>query len=456
MTYFRLSHVAALFAVCSAAPLRAPLPAQMAQRTRLAPAAVREDLAAFRSQFLAVDKSYTPASRADAESRLARLEAAADTVQAPYLELALARIAALADNGHTGVAGGRWPAKFNHVGIGLTPFGDQFHVLIARDAWRDVLGGRLVAIDGRDITTLRNAARALRGGTPAFRDRFAPYFFESPELLHAAGLTRATHEATYEFELPDGRRVSRRMTAEPPDSTRLAVSTRRWLMPERGNAPDSAWRTLLAPTQVSWPLLDPPTPFRVRAVPELEALQVEFRMNVDAPGRSILFFIGDVERAIEQQRPRHIILDMRHNGGGNLNTTRGFVQRLAANTPGRVFVLTSPWTFSAAISTVGYLKQAAPDKVVIVGEEVGDRMEFFAEGRPTTLPNSRIVVGLATERHDYRGGCTGFSDCHRAVVQNPIRMPTLAPDVPAPWTFAAYRAGRDPAMDSVAAIVRRR
>jgi hypothetical protein len=26
---------------------------------------------------------------------------------------------------------------------------------------------------------------------------------------------------------------------------------------------------------------------------------------------------------------------------------------------GRIFVLTSPWTFSAAISTLGYLKQAA-------------------------------------------------------------------------------------------------
>lgn len=449
MTAFRSRRLAALLA----ATLASPLPAQ---RPALTPAAIREDLAAFRRQVLGVDKSYAAPARAEAESRLARLEAAADTLHAPFLEIELARIAALADNGHTAVAGGRWPARFNHVGIGLTPFGEEFHVLVARDATRDLLGGRLVAIDGHDITALRTAARALRGGTAAFRDRFAPFLFESPELLHAARIAREPGAATYEFVLPDGRRVSRRLAAEAPDSTRQPVSTRRWLMPERGNMTDTAWHTLLSPARASWALREPPNPFRWQAVPELEALQVEFRMNVDAPGRPILFFVSEVEREIAKQQPRHVILDMRHNGGGNLNTTRGFVQRLAANTPGRIFVLTSPWTFSAAISTVGYLKQAAPDKVVIVGEELGDRLEFFAEGRPTTLPHSGIVVGLATERHDYRGGCVTFKDCHRAVVQNPIRVPTLAPDVPAPWTFEAYRAGRDPAMDSVAAMIRRR
>jgi hypothetical protein len=145
---------------------------------------------------------------------------------------------------------------------------------------------------------------------------------------------------------------------------------------------------------------------------------------------------------------------MRVNGGGNLNTARDFMKRLPELVPGRIFALTSPWTFSAAISSIGYLEQAAPGRVTIVGEEIGDRLEFWAEGRPTTLPHSGVVISLATERHDYVNGCRAYTDCHGPVVQNSIAVPSLGPDIVAPWTIEAYRAGRDPGMQAIVAALR--
>jgi hypothetical protein len=41
------------------------------------------------------------------------------------------------------------------------------------------------------------------------------------------------------------------------------------------------------------------------------------------------------------------------------------------------------------------------------------------------------------------------------VVRNPIRVRSLEPQVPAPWTVAAFRAGRDPAMEAVRALLGR-
>jgi hypothetical protein len=102
---------------------------------------------------------------------------------------------------------------------------------------------------------------------------------------------------------------------------------------------------------------------------------------------------------------------------------------------------------------MGYLKQAAPDRVTIVGEAVGDRLNFFAEGKTVTLAHSKEAVLFATERHDYRNGCRTLDDCHRQVVTRPIAVPTLDPDIPAPWTIEAYRAARDPAMEAVAAAL---
>ena len=88
-----------------------------------------------------------------------------------------------------------------------------------------------------------------------------------------------------------------------------------------------------------------------------------------------------------------------------------------------------------------------------VREAVGDRLEMFSEGNITELPRSGLMVLDATERHDYRNGCRAARDCHGQVVRHPIAVPSLAPDVPAPWTVEAYLAGRDPGMEAVAAAV---
>ncbi len=146
---------------------------------------------------------------------------------------------------------------------------------------------------------------------------------------------------------------------------------------------------------------------------------------------------------------------MRMNGGGDLTLTRAWMQSLPGRLPpeGRVVVLTGPWTFSATISSVGYLKQAGKDRVVLVGESPGDRLSFFAEGRPIFLPNSGATVLMATGRHDYIEGCRGFADCHPQVVVSPIAVKSLAPDVPAPWTLETYVQGRDPGMEAAARVL---
>jgi hypothetical protein len=90
-----------------------------------------------------------------------------------------------------------------------------------------------------------------------------------------------------------------------------------------------------------------------------------------------------------------------------------------------------------------------------VGEAAGDRLNFFAEGQPITLPNSGAMVLMATERHDYVTGGKGYTDCHGQVVEFPIAAETLEPEVKAPWTLDAYVRGRDPGMDAAARALRR-
>ena len=93
--------------------------------------------------------------------------------------------------------------------------------------------------------------------------------------------------------------------------------------------------------------------------------------------------------------------------------------------------------------------------MTIIGEDVGDRLEFWAEGRVVRLPATGNQVLYATERHDYRNGCQQFTDCHGSVVRNPIAVPSLAPEVHAPLTLEDYVAGRDPALEAIAKLLGR-
>jgi hypothetical protein len=414
----------------------------------------RADIAVFREQFVGRDRALTDDARAEAERRLAALESNVGAVSQAYFELELARIVSLADNGHSAYFPGPRSRRFNRITeVRLAPFGEDFYVLRANPAHADLLGARLVAIDGHPITQVRDAARSLAGGTNAWRDRNANYFFESPEQMEALDVIASADRASYRFQLANGRTVTRRFTPEPANPDRVRANADRWLYPAPVEGEGDNWRALLGADQAPWSLQEPDNPFRMRDAPELDAFWIELRQNNSGESDIAEFMINTLDAARTSGR-RNIVLDMRMNGGGDLNTTRAWVRHLPRLIPGRVFVLTSPWTFSAAISTVGYLKQSAPDRVTIVGEMVGDRLDFHAEGDVFNLPNAGGAILNATERHDYRTGCRNIENCHGSVVRYPIAVESLAPDINAPWTIEAYRAGRDPAVEAIAAALR--
>ena len=407
------------------------------------------DIAAFRSFFLERDIAYGAEARAEAEARLIALASAPDLDDDAF-EVGLAQIVALADNGHSVLVAGPRSGRNRRIAVRLEPFGESFHVLRARGEHSDLLGARLVAIAGRPVDEVRDAARTLFGGTPSLRDRSVSVIMESPSQLRALGISPDAQAADYTFQTADGRLVERRMTAEDIGSNRGTV--RRNFYPEMRNE-EVGWVAALPAASAPWSLRDPSDPFRWREEPAVDGLVVDLRQMLDATDQPIAAFLAEVEATITAVGPRNLVLDLRMNGGGDLTKAREFMQGLPTRVPGRIFVLTSPWTFSASISSLGYLEQAAPDRVIIVGEEVGDRLMFFAEGGPAFLPVSGSWVGAATQRHDYQDGCRAFSDCHHWVVRFPIAVPHLRPDIEAPWTIEDYLAGRDPGMAAVVAAV---
>ena len=127
-------------------------------------------------------------------------------------------------------------------------------------------------------------------------------------------------------------------------------------------------------------------------------LYVDLQHNADADEGPIGTFLNSVLDRIRADHPRYLVLDMRMNGGGDYTTTYAFAHALPAHGGRHIYVLTSGWTFSVAITTTAALKQAVGDQVTIVDEPVGDRLEFWAEGNHFSPPNSFLSVNYATGR----------------------------------------------------------
>ena len=123
------------------------------------------------------------------------------------------------------------------------------------------------------------------------------------------------------------------------------------------------------------------------------------------------FFAHTVEEA-SRRRPRHVIVDLRGDGGGNYLLARSFAEQIDSLVPGEVFIITDGGTFSAALVTVAFLKYFAHGRAQIVGQHVGDNEQFWAEGNSAiVLPNSKLRVWTATGYHDWEHGCSDWSKC---------------------------------------------
>lgn len=384
--------------------------------------------------FIKSDKSYSHQARAEAERRALKLdEYLADKAR---FEIEVAQIVALADNGHTAMFPAQWTRRYPRSPIRLGLFADGLYVISAPPSAKALLGRPIEKINGVPWRHIRARYSTLQGGTEHFKDQFFPIFAETPALLHATGFGSDPDRLDLAFQ--GGGSI-----AVLPIMTPLADAL--------SDEPISRAGVDLVEGELPLYLRNPDQPLFSTFLSDLNATYIRIDRTY---GDDIAPFLAKSLADLRRNPNRNIILDLRFNLGGDLNNTRDFVKqitRIAKDT--KVYVITSGRTFSAAISTLGYVKQAGKRNVHIVGEPVGDRLEFWAEGRMTVLPGLGALLLNATERHNYRTGCPE-PDCHLSIRQHPIRVESLDPSIPAPLTFADFRAGRDPSIEAIREHIR--
>ena len=407
--------------------------------------AQRQDLDYF-GRLLALDRSYTPQRRATAGHRLAALEPLSSPRPLPKLQTALMQIIALADNGHSRVDPIRDKGTLWTEPLRITRFTEGFYIMRATASYRDMLGGRIESIDGVPFDKVLALLETLRGGTEGLRRETAATLIALPDMLYGLGIATDPRTSNWTIRLADGQLVTRTVAAVPLAKREGLPADERWLSPEPLKR-IADWISY-APASGVLPesLSDYDNHFALFPVADTCAAAVRLQSIADADGQKIRPFLQSAQAALEKSRPCAIVLDLRGNGGGDYTNTWGFTHALPHLTRGRIYILTDPQTFSAAITTAGFTMNAARDRVTIVGEPVGDRLAFYSEGQRGCLPNSGICVAFQLARHDYARPCLGWN-CFWVDWLFPVRVRTFQPRVLIPRRFSDWNTGHDAAYE---------
>jgi len=433
------------FACASAIATRAPA----ADEPASAPAH-RRDLAVLRSDYVLQGKAFSPDARRAALDHVASLEARAEALTPAEFLVGVARTAALADNGHDSwhPGDGAWLPK--RAPLRFFWFPDALVVARAAPQHQDLLGARVTAIDGHTVGELFERLRPLSGGIDDYRRWNLTLYLERAELLRALGLTRLPDRMTLSLVLQDGTEATREIEMLPRDAAPHGAGPGRLLSgAPYGNEPQFGWTGMPARTDEPLYLQDPDRLFRVVDLPAIGASYLRFRSHYGTDAEPIEDFLRAARARLADTKPENLIVDLRFDGGGNIDPTVAFFNDLAAAVPGRIYVIVSRLTFSAGIVAAAFVQQSAGDRVLIVGEPVGDRLHFWSEGKPICLPESKYCIQVTDGLWDLVNGCAQEPGCYGDAFR--VRVPELDPDLAAPMTASSWLTGTDPAMTAIEA-----
>ncbi len=410
-------------------------------------AAQLADLAAVRDDYLPKELAYTPATRALAQAKLRELEGRAGSLSAADMLVGLAQIGALTDNAHSGLRY-RDPRALPaaRLPLRLLWFPDALIVARATGEAADLAGARVLAIEGLAPEALYARTKSLQGGSEINRKKYLPALIESLGVLQAVGVAKARDRVTLKARLVSGKVVERVVTMVANDAVSPTAEDERLWSPEP-IADETRWNTAITADALPTYLTDATAPFRTVPMPDIDALYIQFRTNEDEAGHPIADFTAGVESEIAARKPKHLILDLRFDIGGNLLTTLAFMRTLPAKAVGRTYLLVGHYTYSAGIISAAAVKKGGGERVTVVGDALGDRLAFWSEGGRVSLPNSHFGLRYTNGTLDLERGCAATPQCLDTLVD--VNFVSLAPQIAAPLTSAAYFAKRDPALDAV-------
>ena len=367
--------------------------------------------------------------------------------------LGVAAAVALADNGHTNVRIASLADQFNSLPLRFFWFEDGLHIVRAHAEFSDLIGAQVVAYDGADPEELVPQLARYTGGKEVDARFYSPYFLSSPGLMYGAGLATNRDQVSFTLRLISGETQEVTIEIEEKQTETIHAVNHplaKNFDEELNSGNDWVFLNAASVTKTHYGM-NPKEDFWTDELPN-SGYYVRMRWTIGTDETSLRQWLAGIGSELKGAPVDYLVIDLRSNPGGDYTQTMRFARSIAelVKPDGQVYTLTDHGTFSAALVTTALIKNGAGEQGQIVGSEVGDREQFWAEGgRSMILPNSAIRISVSTGYHDWENGCTDWSRCFWVNILMGAAVGKLDPDIIAPVSFADYALGVDTTLQAV-------
>ncbi len=378
---------------------------------------------------------FTKIDRATFERELLELERRLKSLEPHEIVVDLARIVALLGDGHTRLTlpldseieffRGHTPTRPSLPDLVMRQFPVRFgshddRLLITAigqgvSGGERVLGREVIQIGGLTTEDAIEAVSATIQRDNEWQLRYhLPERLVLPDLLHARGV------------------IDQRETLELRVATETGDESLQLQVVPQGQAVE--WRDLTVDQPVSMRPL--PSPFLMTQI-DGGILYLRIDEIGDGPGETLAALSERLEQALGNPGFERLVIDLRHNRGGDNSLSQPLVHALirspALREAGSLFVLTGRATFSAAMMLAVDLERHT--RAIFVGEPTGSSPNHHGDASKRQLPYSGLTVRISTRQWQY---------------SHPLDQRTaIVPTVDAPQTVESVLQGRDPALDWV-------
>jgi C-terminal processing protease CtpA/Prc len=230
------------------------------------------------------------------------------------------------------------------------------------------------------------------------------------------------------------------------EDVRLTLKRKDGETVERALAPvaQEQERKLGPPPEVPTPLFvrDVPRAHWLERLPESDAVYVQVNQIAPDPDEGMGEFGLKLRTLLAETPIKNVILDVRHNNGGNTLTYTELLRALVAHSTkdgNRLYVIIGRGVYSATSNLITDLERLA--RPIFVGEPSSGTGNQDGDESATVLPYSGVRVLLTSVRWQY---------------SHPWDLRTsLVPDIPVQLTAKDYFAGKDSVMETILADIRR-
>jgi tetratricopeptide (TPR) repeat protein len=371
-------------------------------------------------------RPYHHVSKANFEKLISELKLNIDSISDEQIIVELMKIIGSLGNGHNLII----PTSPKNGALKRLPiqfyqFDDGVFIVNAEEKFQQWIGYKVESIGAEPIEEALEKTNAVNARDNDMQTLWlGPYYLGLPDVLEGLGIIKNSDQVV--MTLTDSNGVSQEVIMNPIE----------WSFAGFPKLPQ-----LMTETQPLF-LSKMNDPYWYKFLQDDNVIYIQFNAVTNNENQSLKDFNVELRDQIAQRRTQNLILDLRHNHGGDGSLLRPILKTLQSfeimNPQGKVFVIIGRETFSAGHNLLTEITKSIDP--ILVGEPSGSKPNHIGEAGWYQLPYSGLMGLVSTQFHQ-----DSKPEDNRK---------WIAPHIPVSLSSSDYFNGNDKAFNTIMEVIK--